>query len=91
MCLSDNIRSCAYMVRMRAYMVRMPIPEIYLYGDNVYTVEVTQRMSLYDDMMRVWVFLALFRIRYACEYSSICFISNTCLLDVFVIGGSNRI
>ena len=37
--LSDDIRSYAYMVVIRAYMVRMPTPEMYLCGVDAYTVK----------------------------------------------------
>ena len=53
-------------------MVRMPIPEICLCGEDAYTIEVPmRRMHLYDDMMRVQVFTALFHIWYAPRYSPI--------------------
>ena len=43
-----------------------------LHGENSYTVEVTTRqVYLYDDMMRVRVFTALFHIWYARGYSPI--------------------
>ena len=67
-------------------MVGMPKPEMCLYGEDAYTVDVPiRRMYLYNDMKRVRVFAALFHLWYARGYFPTMIQSNTCLLDEFVI------
>ena len=85
--LSDSIRSCAYMVRTRAYTVKEPLVWECLYHKYVYTMKMPKQwMCLYVEnaytikvttrQMCLYdnmmrVFTALFHIWYALGYSSI--------------------